>query len=861
MISPQHRARMQERSVLWRERLIERLRHECDNRMSVVIAPAGCGKSTLLRHYRSDLTTPSCLFDVRPHDAGLAGVVRGFAAALAEHAPHAAIGVAEVLRTHAHDKHAAQKLAVWFSQIIPAHVATIIIDDFHIAQDTVCVAFVDALIGALTTARFVVASRSQSNLPLRRWITAGWLNAPLLDEDLRFTLPEAKAAALLLDNAPAAEDVEALFRFSSGWATSLHLSLRLREHLPSERAMITAKQLAYAFLAENMYETLAPTERELLEVGAVVGRLDVDALTEAGFDNAAECLAAVAERTGILASYGPSGGTPEGYTVRDLFADFLQNRAHTQPAGVEETLLRLGRAYLHLERFPQALDLFVRSQAHEDILATLRFAPEMIGAAYDDVVQAAITALSATPFAQGAAALYAHATLVTHAGDVITARRLYEAAVAAPTDNRDLRARILLGKAAADFTSDQSLCPQLEELARDRSVGLGMRASISCFLLMVRARDGTLFNHPQLHETAETMANAVSAPQVRARCLHRLAIAAFYIGDHARVLRSIEAPIALQQSLGMWPLLARLHSLAGLSWLLNGDNPIASLAEMRRAAAIARTVSMDAIRGEAILSQLDPLFFVADLEAIEAVEREAGSLWSSQSRGDGTRSRITGLCLLLRKDFDRAAAIFSQSAGESEYVEYNMLCDALSVFCGALGSKPVLPTGEVAKLTQRVDVSVRQEPVARFADFATAIVCLTFALTGDRDSAMRLLAGPPHSKSRCASAFQRLALAVCSGALTDNDDTQALTACGYGLFVELAAIARHHLQIGAVALSGVEQLIWRRLDEGAAPKEIAAELGLSVNTIRWHIQRTIKRLGCSGRAAALAALRELELLN
>ena len=45
------------------------------------------------------------------------------------------------------------------------------------------------------------------------------------------------------------------------------------------------------------------------------------------------------------------------------------------------------------------------------------------------------------------------------------------------------------------------------------------------------------------------------------------------------------------------------------------------------------------------------------------------------------------------------------------------------------------------------------------------------------------------------------------------------------------------------------------LDTGQTPKEIAADLGRSVHTIRTLIQRVIGKLECSGRQEALAILR------
>lgn len=63
------------------------------------------------------------------------------------------------------------------------------------------------------------------------------------------------------------------------------------------------------------------------------------------------------------------------------------------------------------------------------------------------------------------------------------------------------------------------------------------------------------------------------------------------------------------------------------------------------------------------------------------------------------------------------------------------------------------------------------------------------------------------------------------------------------------------------ALTPSELEVLQKLDSGFAPKQIAAETGRSVHTVRTLVQRAVTKLGCSGRQEALAAARRAGLLD
>ena len=75
------------------------------------------------------------------------------------------------------------------------------------------------------------------------------------------------------------------------------------------------------------------------------------------------------------------------------------------------------------------------------------------------------------------------------------------------------------------------------------------------------------------------------------------------------------------------------------------------------------------------------------------------------------------------------------------------------------------------------------------------------------------------------------------------------------LAFELSATVRlreHRRRTQVARLSASEELVARRLVEGASDKEIASELGISLSTVSTFIRRTRDKLGCRAGAETLA---------
>jgi len=94
---------------------------------------------------------------------------------------------------------------------------------------------------------------------------------------------------------------------------------------------------------------------------------------------------------------------------------------------------------------------------------------------------------------------------------------------------------------------------------------------------------------------------------------------------------------------------------------------------------------------------------------------------------------------------------------------------------------------------------------------------------------------------------------------------QELTAVGYGDVAKVLQAVGKRMRTRAdsnrVNLSPAEVSVLQMLNTGLGTKEIAARSDRSVHTVRAHVANAISKLGCRGRAEAIATARRLGVID
>ena len=135
--------------------------------------------------------------------------------------------------------------------------------------------------------RWIIASRSTTGLPVGTWLAYRDADLAVDEQDLRFTLDEARVAAGALGLTIRDEELTELLALTEGWPAALSFALRTSTR-SSELRNVSAltREMIYRLLAEQVYASLDASERNLLEVAVVLPAIDVEVLERAGFDRA-----------------------------------------------------------------------------------------------------------------------------------------------------------------------------------------------------------------------------------------------------------------------------------------------------------------------------------------------------------------------------------------------------------------------------------------------------------------------------------------------------------------------------------------------------------------------------------------------
>ena len=215
------------RGLVTRPRLLERLRHGSDSRLTLVSAPAGFGKTTLLAdwlHKVPDADRCVAWLSLDSADNEPSAFWTYVVTALQRVEPSVDLGALELIRSSPRSTdlmltRVLNDVAAAAREVWP------VLDDYHVLDDQEIGRSMAFLLQHLPDhVHVVLSTRADPDLPLARWRARGEL-VEIRAADLRFTSDEAAAylnevTGLGLD----ATDVEALEARTEGWIAALQLA-------------------------------------------------------------------------------------------------------------------------------------------------------------------------------------------------------------------------------------------------------------------------------------------------------------------------------------------------------------------------------------------------------------------------------------------------------------------------------------------------------------------------------------------------------------------------------------------------------------------------------------------------------------
>jgi LuxR family maltose regulon positive regulatory protein len=849
-------------ALVERARLSARLDAAVALPLTLVAAAPGSGKTVALREWARQRPAPGVAW-VR-----LDADVSGPAALWARLAPALALpGAPAARRAAAAAPVSARDVAALAEAQLADRSAPVVLvlDDAHEADRDTLTAVLNELLGH-PALRVVLSTRVDPGLPLHRLRVEGRMTE-LRGAELAFTTDEAGTMLALQDVALTAPDLDLLVRRTEGWAAGLRLAtLLLCDHPEPGHAVAEFAgddRAVVAFLVHEVLDRQPPAVREMLVRTSVLDRVSgplADALT-GGHDGQA-MLDDLVRRNAFVEPLDRRG---RWYRYHALFADLLraQLRQRGPDACAEQHrraarhFARAGRPRPALRHAGEAGDWDLVDALVRDHGVALR-ADGARGDLEETLGRVPPDALRSRPFAALAAA-----TGALERGDAGASRSLAAlAAEAAPSlagaRRRELVAGLALLRAQAALaegdagTVRHQATQALRLAAWPGTTAAAVRAVALTVLGEVLVAEGDPTAEAQLRSAAvAARAAGLGALVRRADALRSWSYA---LDGHLR-----QAGLAAGRLIdGDEPADAEAHLARALVAAELGDVAGAAAASRQAAAAIASDPGdgLAPLALELVRCRTAQLTGVDERQAmLHALERlTAGRPPPARLAELATAARVVLLTGLGRAADAEAAAAAAPSGRTGTLAVAHA---GARLAAGAPGPAYV----EALAVSDRgASPSV---PVA-VAALATAACAADAA--GDRPAALRAV---ERALDLAEHDGLRLALADACPALEPllrhvlrfGTSHRALV----GDVLELAATGTARVPATPAVplrepLSERELAVLRFLPTMLTSQEIAAELFVTLNTVKSHLRNVYRKLGVGGRREAVERGRELGLL-
>ena len=834
-----------------RSRLNERLTRATQFPVTILCAPAGFGKTTVLRDFLTSARLDAVGYDVRAEDDSLFGFARGLSEALGTVAASIESSYPAAHERLLSSADPVRDLVDWFDAHLRRVVCTVVIDDVHHAMGDERVAKLLTQLIERTKSRiaWILATRSDAGLPIASWIGYGLMDAPIVEDDLRFSISEALAHA----GGHAVDDIRALHALTEGWPIAFTIALRTRTNatdFPS--AARGARDLIYRYLAEQIFERMPDPQRRILLATCIFPSFDIRTITALGA-SATDWEPLRQSISFIVRS------DDQRYRYHDLFRSFLEDILE-QRGELLPTLQR-GAAAIEDSNPPLALAFATRSN---DTSLILRLIDEdglhLIERGETEVVASALAELDDEARATSATALVALAVIQSAHGQFDLAEPLFRAAIER-AHSVEQRAE-LAGRYAIELVRAGRECEDvITQFVSDPSVSPARRVALLGTMATSFGRAGDQPRAMNTMEQALHLLDIGCGDDTRARLMQQ-ATFVFHLSDPDRALRYARIAVDLARAHGMFEVAARAYS--GIYAILYGkDDVLGALSALDSLLECARMGASNQVALFGLIATLGIEVERANDLAIEANEAEILRISADLPRTSAeTLLPARALRAAWEANFEEAYTLLAGTEEAQPRADFTALRLAeIALYAGA-SARSVESDAAVRAAS---DVLEKAPPTPRSA-LAYALLALAALTQGHAAPAHRFL---EHAQ-RVGNAFPRIRALVLAtrtlyqmklGQASEPELAAALERLRSEHFGGLARLiealpAASPSKSGYALLTGSEREILELLARGASTKDVANQTGRSPQTVDTHIRSICRKLECSGRRAAVALAHE-----
>lgn len=840
-----------------RARVNDRLARAVRFPVTLVVAPAGFGKSVALRDFIASARLDALRYDVRREENTLLAFARGLSDALEPVAPSVRAAFPAMQERILTAADPAAEIGAWFAEHLRRAVCTVVIDDLHngAADPQTTRLLVDLVDRTRDRIRWIVASRSDADLPVATWIGYGRMDVPIGEDDLRFTLDEALAAADDGQQPLCAQEVETILELTSGWPVALGIALRVRMHSADLRSAASGtREMVSRYLAEQVFARLTRAQQRFLLDSCVFSSFD-DAIAEAlGVD--AAFLTELRGGVTLLSAVAPGQ-----YRYHDLFRDFLERELRRSGAGGWYRALRTGGEIVERQgRTEDALALFTRAGDADGIVRVVeRDGFRLLERGGAETVAAALDIVPEDQRRENASVLGVRAVLEASRGHFAIAEGGFVAAIDRAVDPA-LRVALVHRYAIELVRHERDCIAVLEPYARDASLPAALRLPLLGTLATAYIGARRVADALATIDRALDGADALDG-DVRARLYHQAAYVHQFAPSRERVRPYASLAVELALARNLYELAARAYSALYTIVYDESDDPIAILAVLDKLLECARKGASRQARAYGLIASYEIEVERGDDAAIERLESQLADEHGGVALlRDQTLLPAQALRAAWERDWTRAYELLADSAEHQDTQERRALRAAeLALYACAAGRTDA---GEAALQLARTALETSL-PTSRRAVRARLFIALAELVRGHAAAAHRhlgeaerLLTPPMRRQRALARAIRALAQLQ-----LEEVDPSALAAAlermrsehvgGLARLLAALPLAQSESR-GYGQLTPSEREILRHLASGASTKEIASRTGRSPQTIDTHVRSICRKLRCSGRREAVA---------
>jgi ATP/maltotriose-dependent transcriptional regulator MalT len=858
-----------------RPRVVERIQSAAMQRIVLIIAPAGYGKSVALRQYLETLTEEAVRFDVHAEHATLLGFVRGFADALRDVAPDARKTLSGAYEKSQSSKTPGVDLAMWMHAHIKTFTGVIAIDDLHIAETNPEISkFLSSLIDRTKgRARWVIASRSTLDLPVGSWLAYGEMDLNIDEQDLKFTLDEARQTAKASRVVVRDEELNEILAMTEGWPTALSFAVRTSTRSVDFRNIAaTTREMVYRYLAEQVYESLDDEERELLHFVAYLPEIDLEVLRRAGYAKGKAVVERLRDRVAFIYP-----DRPNVYRCHDLFRAFLQHQLELSgDAAVIEMQHRVAAALEEAEDVPAALELYAAIPSEQNMLRLLeQHGLSLTEQGHADTVWLAVDALSQEMRAVHPIVLALRGMREAHNGRFDRAESLLQRAMQRAADRVEMRGELAARLGGILFNQGRYTdVIELYEPLMNEPLPQLTYAKLLSLITPAYAYAGKTDRARSALMTSQEYAATIESEEIRARMLYRMGLTAVSLSlpfQQVDELFSRAHALANEHAL-FTTSAAALGGLANVCLAYEDDITRYVWYAQQALNAAAKAGDRFALQ-TALLQVITAEARRGNFERLTALEQQFASATTSDTARLIYIVPSRAMVSAARGNFDEAYRQLSTVADRKFYDFADKIFNTAlqGLYAAAAGLRERATTLAENVITELGCHEFHHLYGQRLAEISRLLSAVTEAISGRGSSAQRILARKALVEGPPVSAIKEAAIGVCRAlkkpALADDafEQLAQLHAVGYGGLARVmeAALKRalDESRQSDAGLTRGEIAVLQSLAQGLGPKDIARETGRSVYTIQAHIQNVIRKLGCSGRHEALTVARKRGLVG